>query len=44
VRELSRGESVVCDLIESEQVLAWAKAHPGRIEDPAPLYARDPNQ
>ena len=44
VRELSRGESVVCDLIGAEQVLAWAKAHPAWIEDPAPVYAHDPNQ
>jgi hypothetical protein len=43
VRELLRGSSVVCDTAEAEQALAWARAHPARIEDPAPLYAHDPN-
>ena len=42
VRELLRGASVACDPIEAEQALAWARAHPAWIEDPAPLYAHDP--
>jgi hypothetical protein len=43
VRELMRGSSVVCDPTEAEQALAWARAHPAWIDDPAPLYAHDPN-
>jgi hypothetical protein len=43
VRELLRGSSVACDPVEAEQALAWAKAHPAWVEDPAPLYAHDPN-
>jgi hypothetical protein len=43
VRELMRGPSVACDPTEAEQALAWARAHPAWIEDPAPLYAHDPN-
>jgi hypothetical protein len=43
VRELMRGPSAVCYAIEAEQALAWARAHPAWVEDPAPLYAHDPN-
>jgi hypothetical protein len=43
VRELIRGPSVVCDPVEAEQALAWARAHPAWVDDPAPLYAYDPN-
>jgi len=43
VRELMRGPSVVCDPAEAEQALAWARAHPAWVADPAPLYAHDPN-
>jgi hypothetical protein len=42
VRELMRGRSVACDPIEAEQALAWARAHPAWIEEPAPLYAHEP--
>jgi hypothetical protein len=41
VRELLRGPSVVFDLTEAEHALAWARAHPAWVEDPAPLYAHD---
>jgi hypothetical protein len=43
VRELLRGESVACDPTEAEQALAWARAHPTWVDEPAPLYAHDPN-
>jgi hypothetical protein len=43
VRELMRDRSVACDPTEAEQALAWARAHPAWIDDPAPLYAHDPN-
>jgi hypothetical protein len=43
VRELLRGSSVACDPVEAEQALAWARAHPAWVEDPAPLYAHDPD-
>jgi hypothetical protein len=43
VRELMRGLSVACDPMEAEQALAWARAHPAWVENPAPLYAHDPN-
>jgi hypothetical protein len=43
VRELMRGPSVACDPTEAEQALAWARAHPAWVEDPAPLYAHDPS-
>jgi hypothetical protein len=35
--------SVVCDPLEAEQALAWARAHPAWIDDPAPLVIEDPN-
>jgi hypothetical protein len=38
-----RGPSVVCYATEAEQALAWARAHPAWVEDPAPLYAHDTN-
>jgi hypothetical protein len=37
------GSSVTCDPTEAEQALVWARAHPAWVEDPAPLYALDPN-
>jgi hypothetical protein len=43
VRELLRGSSVACDPTEAEQALAWARAHPAWVDEPAPLYAHDPN-
>jgi hypothetical protein len=43
VRELLRGSSVVCDPVEAEQALAWARAHPAWVDDPAPLDMHDPN-
>jgi hypothetical protein len=42
VRELLLSRSVVCDPIEAEQAIAWARAHPAWTDDPAPLYALDP--
>ncbi len=33
LRELLRDESVVCDLREAEDALAWARAQPGWRED-----------
>jgi hypothetical protein len=42
VRELLRSPSVVCDPVEAEQALAWASAHPAWTDDPAPLFAYDP--
>ena len=39
VRELLHGRSVVCDAVEADQALAWARAHPAWTQDPAPLYA-----
>jgi hypothetical protein len=38
VRELLLGRSVVCDPVEAEQALAWAREHPAWFEDPAPLF------
>jgi hypothetical protein len=43
VCEFKRGSSVACDPVEAEQALAWARAHPAWVEDPARLYAHDPN-
>jgi hypothetical protein len=43
LRELLRGSSVACDPVEAEQALAWARAHPAWVDEPAPLYAVDPN-
>jgi hypothetical protein len=38
VGELLRGSrSVVCDRVEAEQAMAWARAHPAWADDPAPL-------
>jgi hypothetical protein len=34
-----RGSSVACDPTEAEQALA----QPAWVDDPAPLYAHDPN-
>jgi hypothetical protein len=42
VRELLHGASVVCDPIEAEQAMAWARAHPAWTEQPAPLVMLDP--
>jgi hypothetical protein len=41
IRELLRGPSVVCDPVEAEQALAWARAHPAWVDEPAPLYVHD---
>jgi hypothetical protein len=43
VRELLVTRSVACDPFEAEQALAWARAHPAWLDDPAPLVAEDPN-
>ena len=43
VRELLPSRSVVCDPVEAEQALAWARKHPAWIEDPAPLVIENPN-
>ena len=43
VRELLRGSSVACDPVEAEQALARARAHPAWVDEPAPLFAHDPN-
>jgi hypothetical protein len=43
VRELLRGDSIICDPAEAEQALAWARAHPGWVEDSPPLYVVDRN-
>jgi len=42
VRELLAGGSVVCDPLEAEQALAWARAHPAWTPDPAPLVVENP--
>jgi hypothetical protein len=44
VRELLLSGSVVCDPIEAEQAIAWGRAHPAWTDDPAPLYALDPER
>jgi hypothetical protein len=41
VRALQLSRSVVCDPLEAEQALAWARAHPTWIDDPAPLVIKD---
>jgi hypothetical protein len=41
VREL-HGSSVVCDPIEADQAMAWARAHPAWTDEPAPLVMIDP--
>jgi hypothetical protein len=43
VRELLLSRSVARDPVEAEQALAWARAHPAWIDDPAPLLIDDPN-
>jgi hypothetical protein len=43
VRELLRGTSAICYATEAEQAIAWARAHPAWLDDPAPLYVHDPN-
>jgi len=43
VRELLLSRSVACDPVEAEQALAWARAHPAWIDDPAPLVIEAPN-
>jgi hypothetical protein len=43
VRELLLSRSVGCDRLEAEQALAWARAHPAWVDDPAPLAAEEPN-
>ena len=35
--------SVVCDPVEAEQALAWAREHPAWTEDPPPLVIENPN-
>jgi hypothetical protein len=42
-RELLDSRSVVCDPVEAEQALAWARDHPAWIEHPAPLAIESPN-
>ena len=34
---LRNSRSVVCDDLEAEQAIAWARAHPAWTDDPAPL-------
>src|SRR3954453_2815118 len=41
IRELLRGPSVVADVIEVRQAVAWARAHPSWRDDDPPLHARD---
>ena len=43
VQELLRTPSVVCDPVEAEQALGWARAHPAWVEDPPPLVVEDPD-
>ena len=43
VRELLTSRSFVCDPVEAEQALAWAREHRAWIEDSAPLTIADPN-
>jgi hypothetical protein len=43
VREVLLSRSVVCDPVEAEQAVAWARGHPAWIEDPAPLVIENPN-
>lgn len=38
---LCNSRSVVCDAVEAEEVVAWARAHPAWIDDPAPLVTVD---
>jgi hypothetical protein len=39
---LRASRSVVCDPVEAEQAMAWARAHPAWTDDPAPLVIVDP--
>jgi hypothetical protein len=41
IRELLRGPSVVADVIEVRQAVAWARAHPSWRDDDPPLLAHD---
>jgi hypothetical protein len=41
VRELLHGPSVVCDPIEADQAMAWARAHPAWTDQPTPLVIVD---
>jgi hypothetical protein len=43
VRELLVSRSVVCEPLEAEQPLAWARAHPAWVEDAPPLTIEKPN-
>jgi hypothetical protein len=44
VGELLRASrSVVCDDVEAEQAVAWARAHPAWTDDPPPLVMVDPS-
>jgi hypothetical protein len=44
VRELMHTASVVCDPLEADQAIAWGRAHPAWTDDPAPMYALDPER
>jgi hypothetical protein len=44
VRELLFSASVVCDPAEAEQAIAWGRVHPAWTDDPAPMYALDPER
>jgi hypothetical protein len=44
VRELLASDSVVCDPLEARQAMAWARAHPAWVDEPAPLYEYDPDR
>jgi len=44
VRELLVTGSVVCDPTEAEQAIASGRARPAWTDDPAPLYALDPER
>jgi hypothetical protein len=44
VRELLRGSSVACDPVEAEQVLAWARAHPGLGRGPGAAVRARPER
>jgi hypothetical protein len=44
VRELLTSDSVVCDPLEARQAIAWGRAHPAWVDEPAPLYERDPDR
>lgn len=44
VSELLRGPSVVCERVEGEQALAWARAHPAWSDDTPAVDLVDPNR